>query len=331
MSEPIPAPSRRLPSSAQAPGKCVLFGEHAVVRGAPELVLAIDLETQVVVRSSDRTRLNADPNALEANRYFREALAAAKVADRLDVRSVSRVPRAAGLGSSAAFVTALSVAIADGSAPIDRPALAQRCFEVERAAQGVGSPGDTSTSVAGGYVTLNAGSDGGEPLWSVRLSGESWEVRRAPDPGWAWIVAYSGIPRSTAEAVKAVTARLEQPDGGSLLEEFGRVAREGIAAVRQGDRESVGRLLARNHQLLREVGVSHPRIEALLEAAAPAAAGAKLTGAGRGGSVVALPLPGREAELVRRFARAGAVAYAVRPAEGVRRVAATGSGPEPPL
>ncbi len=329
MSGPAPGPPPRYPSSARAPGKCILFGEHAVVRGAPELVLAIDLETQVVVRTAERTQLNADPGALETNRYFHEALAAAgALAAGWDVRSVSRVPRAAGLGSSAAFVTAFSLALrGDAAGALDRPELAQRSFDVERAAQGVGSPGDTSTSVAGGYVTLNAGPEGGEPLWTVRAGPERWEVRRATDPGWAWVVAYSGLPRSTAEAVKAVAVRLEQPDGRSLLEEFAGVARDGIDAVRREDPEAVGRLLGRNQRLLREVGVSHPRIEALLDAAAPAVLGAKLTGAGRGGSIVALPVPGREVELVRRLARAGAVAYTVRPSAGVERVAATGADP----
>jgi len=316
-----PVPGRSLPTSARAPGKCVLFGEHAVVHGAPELVLAIDLHTQAVVSRSDRSRLNAEPDAETQNPYFREALAAAgPAAGPVDVRTVSRIPRSAGLGSSAAFVAAVSAALAAGVGGLDRPALAQRCFSIERAAQGVGSPGDTSTSVAGGYVTLNAGASGGPLLWTVREGNESWEVRRAEDPGWSWVVAYSGIPRSTADAVRAVSARLHQPDGASLLAEFTSVAEAGIHAVTGGDRQETGRWLRRNQELLREVGVSHPRLEALLEAAAPASEGAKLTGAGCGGSIVALPIAGREVELVRRLARAGAVPFPARPAPGVELV-----------
>ena len=318
-----PIPSRGFPTSARAPGKCVLFGEHAVVHGAPELVLAIDLYTQAIVGPASESRLNGDGGALETNRYFRETVAAAAPPPgTFEVRTVSRIPRSAGLGSSAAFVGAVSAALAAGAGGIDRGALAQRCFSVERAAQGVGSPGDTSTSVAGGYVTLNAGSLGGEPLWTVRAGATAWEVRRTEDPGWAWIVAYSGIPRSTADAVRAVAARLERPDGPALLEEFKNVARAGISAVARGERTEVGRLMHRNQELLRDVGVSHPRLEALIEAAQPAAEGAKLTGAGCGGSIVALPLPGREVELVRRLARAGAVPYPVRSSPGVSLVEA---------
>ena len=324
-------PSRPFPTSARAPGKCILFGEHAVVRGAPELLLAIDLHAQAVVGPSPRLMLNSDPVAAEQNPYLREALAISGLpAAPLSVRVLSRVPRGSGLGSSAAFLAAVIAALAAGRGGVDRPALAQRCFAAERAAQdGHGSPGDTSASVAGGYLTLNAGKGSGPLLWSVTAGDEGWEARRAEDPGWAWVVAYSGIPRSTEAAVRAVKERLREPDGPAILEEFETVAREGIAATRAGDRATVGRLLTRNHELLRKVGVSHPRLEALIDAARPAAEGAKLTGAGMGGSIVALPIPGREVDLVRRLARAGAVPYPVRPSPGVELVDALAPGPAP--
>ncbi len=309
--------ARPLPVSAQAPGKCILFGEHAVVHGAPELLLAVDLTTQVVVSAGPAVRLNGDAEALARNPYLRAALAAAwPSAAPVDIRSISRVPRAAGLGSSGAFVSALAAALGAATGGVDRSALAQRCFAIERGAQGVGSPGDTSASVAGGYVTLNAPGSG-EPLWTVTADAERWEIRRAPDPGWVWVVAYSGVSRSTAEAVRAVGQRLARPDREELLGRFARVARAGIDAVARGDREATGRWLLENQELLREVDVSHPRVESLLAAAAPASLGAKVTGAGRGGALVALPTPGKEAELVRRLARAGAVPFAVRPAAGV--------------
>jgi len=305
-------PARDLPLSARAPGKCIVFGEHAVVHGAPELVFAIDLSTQVFVTKGEMNRLNADPEGPRRNAYFRASLEMAwKDRPPVDVRAISRIPKAAGLGSSAAFVAGLAAVLSSASGGIDHPRLAQLSFEIERGAQGVGSPGDTSTVVAGGFVAINGGP--GEPIWTIRAPDHRWEVRRVNDPGWVWVVAYSGIPRSTADAVRAVGARLAAPGGPELLEEFRRVAKEGIEAVGSGDRPRVAKLLQRNQELLREVGVSHPRLEALLEAAAPAAEGCKLTGAGAGGSVVALPVPGKEAELVRRLARAGGLPFVVRP------------------
>jgi len=308
----VPIPARNLPIAARAPGKCIVFGEHAVVHGAPELVFAIDLHTEVVVRPSDRTRLNSDPEGREKNPYFRAALDIGwPHPSPVEVRAVSRIPRAAGLGSSAALTAALAAAFGAASGGLDRPALAQRSFEIERAAQGVGSAGDTTAVVGGGYLAINGGA--GEPLWTVQSTDRTWVVRRVEDPGWLWVVAHSGIPRSTGDAVRAVTARLSAPDGPGLLAEFERVAQDGIRAVATGDRRTVAELLTRNQELLREVGVSHPRLEELLRAAAPAAEGAKLTGAGAGGSIVVLPVPGKETELVRRLARAGAVPFVVRP------------------
>lgn len=313
---PIPASS--LPVAARAPGKCIVFGEHAVVHGAPELVFALDLETQVFVRPSETTRLNGDPRAGETNPYFARALASLwPDGSPIDVRAVSRIPRAAGLGSSAAFAAALTAALGSATGGIDRPTLARRSFAVERGAQGVGSPGDTTAVVGGGFLALNGGP--GTPLWTVEDGTRTWEVRRVTDPGWNWVVAHSGIPRSTATAVRAVGERLARPDGPALLARFREVAESGIRAVERADRAEVARLLVENQGLLREVGVSHPRIEELLSAAAPAAEGAKLTGAGAGGSIVALPKDGKETELVRRLARAGGLPFVVRPsADGAR-------------
>jgi len=315
-----PIPARPLPVSARSPGKCIVFGEHAVVRGAPELAFAIDLYTQVLVRPGTSHRLNSEPAEEVANEYFRTALRDWwPDGPALEVRSVSRIPRAAGLGSSAAFVAGLLAALSAPRGGIGRAELAQAAFDTERGAQGVGSPGDTATVVAGGYVAINGGP--GDPIWTVRGPDRSWDVRRVADPGWVWVVAYTGIPRSTGEAVRAVGARLERPEGPALLAEFDRVATQGISAVQRGDRAEVARLMARNQELLSEVGVSHPRIEALINAAQPAAEAAKLTGAGAGGSIVVLPVPGREAELVRRLARAGGVPTVVRPTrDGVRLV-----------
>jgi mevalonate kinase len=313
--EPLsPIPSRPLPVSAVAPGKCIVFGEHSVVHGAPELLLAIDLTTQAIVRASAdaRTLLNSDPEAIAHHPYFREALARSWTGGGpVDVRTVSRIPRSAGLGSSAAFAGAMAAALGAATGGLDCPALAQRAFDVERSAQGVGSPGDTSTVVAGGYVAINGGT--GERLWTVTDGTRTWEVRRVEDPGWLWVVAHSGIARATGPAVRAVGERFAAPDGDRLLAEFAEVAREGIAAVARGDRARTAELMQRNQELLVHVGVSHPRLEALIAAAAPSAEASKITGAGGGGSIVVLPTPGREADLVRRLARAGGLPFVVHP------------------
>ncbi len=305
-------PASDLPVAARAPGKCILFGEHAVVHGRPELLLAIDLYTQVSARASERLELNGDEEEAARHPYLHRALTELWDPSRppLAFTSVSRVPPSAGLGSSAAFSAATAAALIAATGGSDRSHLAQAAFDIERGAQGVGSPGDTSASVAGGLVTVNAGTGG--LLWEVGHGERRWEVRRVTDPGWVWLVAYTGVPRNTGETVRAVSRRLAEPDGAALLDQFEGVARAGIDAVLAEDRPEVGRRFRENQELLRTVGVSHPKLEALLEAVSPAVEGAKLTGAGAGGSIVALPIPGHEIDAQRRAARAGALAFIVR-------------------
>ncbi|MGI0132679.1 MAG: mevalonate kinase [Thermoplasmata archaeon] len=311
MTDDGPIAPGTLPISTHAPGKCIVFGEHAVVHGRPELLLAVDLYTQVVVQSAAASVLNGDPRASRDHPYFAAALERlGSGMPPLDVRTVSRVPRAAGLGSSAAFCAALAAALLSATGGASRAHLAEVAFAIERAAQGVGSPGDTSASVGGGLLSVNVGAD--DPLWSLTDGEHVWEVRRVRDPSWVWLVAFSGVPRSTGDAVRAVGERLRRPDGAILLDRFTQVATEGIRAVEREDRTEVGRCMIANQELLVEVGVSHPRLEALLTAVAPFSHGAKITGAGAGGSVVALPRPGEEMKAARAVTRAGGVPFVVR-------------------
>ncbi len=309
-------PAREYPVTARAPGKAILFGEHAVVHGRPELLLAIDLHTQVTAHRAAAWSLNRRTAAVRENPYLAALLADVGPGGRpLALTAVSRLPRASGLGSSAAFVAALLAVVAAGSGGSGRAALAGKAYAVERAAQGgVGSPGDTAATVFGGLLALNGGP--GPVLWQASDGKRSWAVRRVADPGWTWVIGYSGTPHDTAATVRAVGRRLARPDGEALLDRFAAVAGDGIRAVAAEDRDRVGALLDENQRLLAEVGVSTPRLEELLEAVRPASAGAKLTGAGAGGSVVVLPRAGREIEAVRRLARAGAIALAVRTAPG---------------
>ncbi|MFZ0831414.1 MAG: hypothetical protein WAN40_09830 [Thermoplasmata archaeon] len=315
MTEPA-IPARTLPIVARAPGKCILFGEHAVVRGQPEVLLAIDVYAQVAIRPAPEWRLNGHPGPVAGHRYLQAALHALwQNGSPLDVTVVSRIPKASGMGSSAAFVAGLAATLGSAQGGVDRATLAQQSFTIERTAQGVGSPGDTSAAAAGGYLTLNTDVAAlGDPLWNVEAGTERWTARRIADPGWVWVVAYSGLPKSTGPKVRAVGERFASAEGPDLLRQFADVATAGLRAMAREDGPETGRLLDENQELLRTVGVSHPRIEALLEAARPAALGAKVTGAGGGGSIVALPKPGQETDLVRRLARAGAVPFATGPA-----------------
>lgn len=324
-----PIPPGRLPLGARSPGKCILFGEHAVVRGEPEVLFAIDLYTQIVARPAEAHRLNGSPDPVARHPYLARALAELwPDGSPLDLTVTSRLPKSAGLGSSAAFVAALSTILASVRGGLDRAELARVAYRIEQGAQGVGSPGDTTAVVAGGLLGVNAGK--GEPIWAVADDGHRWEVRRLPDPGWTWVIGSSGVPRATGPAVAGVGRLFDAPGGPGRLEAFAEVARSGLDALLGEDREGVGGQMRRNQALLRAVGVSHPRLEAMIDAVAPACWGEKLTGAGAGGSIVALPRAGREMEAVRRLTRLGVPAWAVRVTAGGADTLGAG-GPGPPV
>ncbi|MGI0150799.1 MAG: mevalonate kinase family protein, partial [Thermoplasmata archaeon] len=209
-------PASEYPVTARAPGKCILFGEHAVVHGRPELVFAIDLETQITARRAERWTLDGSAPASGGNPYLDRAIAdRAPPGPPLELTTVSRLPRAAGLGSSAAFLAALLAAFAAGSGGCERAELADRAFRAEQGAQGVGSPGDTAAAVGGGLLAINGGR--GPIRWESSDGPRRWTVRAVPDPGWSWLVAYSGVPRSTGATVRSVGRRLAEPDGPRLL------------------------------------------------------------------------------------------------------------------
>ena len=85
-----------------------------------------------------------------------------------------------------------------------------------------------------------------------------------------------------ADALAAEPARMRE------IEAIGTVARRGLAALVAGDYEAVGHAMSENHLLLRNLGVSSPELETLIQAAMPSSLGVKLTGAGGGGCMVAL-------------------------------------------
>ncbi len=147
----------------------------------------------------------------------------------------------------------------------------------------------------------------GRPI--VFRRGRPPELLALPRP-FPLVVADSGARAgSTGEVVAAVRALHDADPGriGPVIEEIGALALRAAAALEANDLPAVGRLMDANHSLLVELTVSSPALDRLVEAARAAGAlGAKLSGAGRGGIVVALGRPGRTAGIAEALSAAGA-------------------------
>src|SRR5438445_10568456 len=152
--------------AASAPGKLILFGEHAVVFGEPALSTAINLRAEVYARPHPEWRADGGSINEPRYRYVKAAVAKVKSAGPLWIEIRSMVPSGAGLGSSAAVTVATLGTLHGIGGSIDPKTIAREGFEVEHEVQGRASPIDTSTASAGGGPLVLPKPHAGR-LWAI--------------------------------------------------------------------------------------------------------------------------------------------------------------------
>ncbi len=295
--------------AASAPGKLILYGEHAVVFGEPALSVAISKRTRVVTQPGERTEVNGHPLQEGRYPYVAEALRATKRDEPLSVTTESDIPMAAGMGSSAAVTVGLLACLQGARGRLQEEEIARMGFEVEHAVQGRASPIDTTTATHGGGILLLRHREENF-LWRIEKGATRWNLHGAPLPEMTFVVGTTGIEAATGPLVAQVKRRVEtQPGARKAVERIGEIALEGVDALRRGNLERGGELMLENHRLLNTLGVGHVALDKLVAASLPLSFGAKLTGAGGGGSMIALtndPLGVTQA-----LKRAGGSAFAV--------------------
>ena len=294
---------------ASAPGKLILYGEHAVVFGEPALATAIDLRTEVYARLHDEWLVDGASLQDSKYAYVRRAVENTWDGPPLWIEIRSMIPLGCGLGSSAAVTVATLGALAALKGRIDIGALAKDAFEVEQSVQGRASPIDTSTSCHGSAVVVRR-QEGEDVLWAIEKGDRRWVLHHASLPTTNLVVGNTGIAAPTGPLVAAVKDRVERdPRAADAIREIGEITIDGLRAFERGDFVRAGELMDRDHELLNLLGVGHPLLEKFVAAARPHAFGAKLTGAGGGGSMFALT---DDPEAVRTaIERAGGKAFVV--------------------
>jgi mevalonate kinase len=207
-----------------------------------------------------------------------------------DVTLDCEIPSRAGLGSSAAMAVAIARAVAarTGAGPV---AIDDAVLVSERVFHGTPSGIDAAAAARGDVGLFTR--DGG------------WRPAALRQP-FKLCVGFSGRPRDTAAQVAAVGALCRRtPVAARLVETLGDVTRAGADALAVGNIDELGRLFDLAHGLLCGLRVSTPELDALVhEARAAGAIGAKLTGAGGGGAVIALA-PSHTRDVLARWRAAG--------------------------
>ncbi len=296
--------------ACSAPGKVILFGEHAVVFGEPALAIAINLRTTVRAEPATDWAVNGRPIDSERHRYVRAAMDAVGLPSPFHLTVESEIPEGSGMGSSAAISVSTLAALHSARGDVRPESIALEAFGVEHAVQGRASPIDTSTSTHGEAV-LVLRERGTGFLWRVDKDDVSWFLHHRDMPAIDLVVGYTGLDAPTGPLVDKVRAFAERSEAArEAIKEIGRITLSGVDAIKGEDWEAVGKLMNRNHELLNALGVGHHLIDRLIEAVRPLSLGAKITGAGGGGSVIALTED--PASAARAIERAGGKPYKIK-------------------
>jgi len=273
-----------------APGKIILFGEHAVVYGEPALALAIDLRMSVMVRPSQdgKNRVNGQSIDEYRNRYVKKAVELFWDGTPLDISTRSSIPNASGLGSSAAITTAMVGALMSIQGDIEEEELARNAFQVEYGVQGKSSPTDTSTSTHGSGILLTD-EPGENHLWSIESKDSKWSIDHIDVPDLTIVLGHTRMGANTPRLVSMVQRFVESNAfAKDVIHDIGGLTRKGITCIKEGNKEGLGELMNRNHDLLAILGINTRGLQTMVDAVQPYSFGAKLTGAGGGGCIIAL-------------------------------------------
>ncbi|MDQ3948053.1 MAG: mevalonate kinase [Thermoproteota archaeon] len=301
---------------ASAPAKVILFGEHFVVYGSPAILAAINKrisveahtiihdENKIVIRSdigvAGEYRNNGKFNAVEGGSKAKAVLDPLYGAIRqvllmrnkknigIEIGISSRVPTGIGLGSSAASCVA-TVAAVDSlfQKTPSREKVCKLAIESERLIHKRTSGADCYVSTFGGLIQY----------YSKSKSFKNIETKES----LSLVVANTGIKHSTSDLVAGVKKFKET--NRTLFESLSKQATDiclqACTAIESGKCDKIGELMNENQIILQQIGISHHKVRDIIDICSKAGAiGAKMTGAGGGGAVIALAASKQESNKI---------------------------------
>jgi len=291
---------KRSSARASAPVKVVLFGEHFVIYNNPAILAAINRRVNVSVHVNNTARITIDSDlglvgSLKDSRFkvlkgtkeaktilaplcesARKVLAERSCDLGLDIELVSNLTESVGLGSSAACCVAITAAVDSLFHKPDRYWIYAKAAESERLIHKDSSGADCNISTFGGLMYF--------------IKGKGFKKIHSKKELSLGLIN-TGKKHSTAKLVSSVKEfkdvnRFSFKVLASLSK---NISQKAYAAIKEGDEKTLGNLMNQNHVLLQEIGVSDKKIDGLVEKClTKGAMGAKLTGAGGGGSIIAL-------------------------------------------
>jgi len=306
-----------LKALAEAPCKVIITGEHFVVHGAWALASAVERRVRVEATEAEEMAVESDrfPDSKDTSRILSPvAKVVTKMAEDLNFRPsfhfkiTSKIPESEGLGSSAATMVAVASALAKlRRVELSPTEVARYAMMGEREVHGNPSGVDPNICAMGGVILYKMGE---EPR-RVRFAG----TRRL-------LVVHSGEKRSTKVLIDRVSSMKQRYPGlfAGITNSASFVSELASTRLVNGDMNDLGRLLTYNHAVLSTVGASNPPLDKLVDLLLSLGCyGAKLTGAGGGGSVIAIPREGSTDALMAELKKRGYESFqTIVPCDGVK-------------
>jgi mevalonate kinase len=298
-------------TTASAPGKIILFGEHAVVYGRPAIAAPVtQVHADVEVTDSHQpgiwidapdislhAELGSLPDSHPLSVLIIGTFKAVGITYKLPliIHIHSTIPVASGLGSGAAVSVAIARALsAHRGLPLTDDQVSQLAYGTEAIYHG------TPSGIDNTVVTYDC------PVYFVK--GQMIETLRVGAP-FNIVIGDTGIPAPTKESVGDLR-RLWERDldyWEKIFDQVGDLAQRARGAIETGDSSLLGELMNQNHELLQTMTVSSPDLDRLVHVArSTGALGAKLSGGGRGGNMIALVKPDRAEVIANALRTVGA-------------------------
>jgi mevalonate kinase len=282
--------------SGKGYGKTILFGEHFVVFGLPAIASALGSYTTAEIEIVDGKgwevidKRPATPG-YKKKKYDESMLAIKNVIEHMNVDVGCQKLKivfsgdlfaASGVGASAAQATSLARAINDTfTLMLDDEKINEAAYEGEKAYHGTPSGIDNTASTYGGLIWFEKNLNGGKNTMEIVKSGKKIPL----------VIGNTGITASTVEVVGDVR-KLKETNSlrfEKIFSDYHSIAINAKQALLEGDANRIGELMNRNHELLQDITVSGEINDKLVEISLNnGALGAKMTGTGRGGLVIAL-------------------------------------------
>ena len=295
----------------ETPSKVILFGEHAVVYGYRAISMAIDLTSSIKIKKLDKNEIILNLNDLNKslklnlndikninpNNFgdFKYCLCAIKNTidyiniepkSGFEINITSKIPVSCGLGSSASITIGTIKAVSKFyNKELKDDEIAKLGYEVEKEIQGKASITDTSTITYRGILEIKNNK-------FRKIKGEFEDFLK----NCKFLIVYvEKRKKKTAELVNEV-AKIENKD--EIFKEIDSIIEN---ALKTYNKDDFGKLMTKNHYLLKKLNISTPKIDKVVEIGNKYGFGAKLTGAGGGGCAIILVDEEKEKELLKEL------------------------------